>query len=105
MFYQIFLSPQVKRWAIITYKHGIYEFLHELLNDVRLRILENEEILGNIINFIEWWASPQFPCFPVFPVFLLPQVKWCAIKHGIYKLPHDYPNDLRLKTLGNEEIL
>ena len=53
MFYQIFLSPQVKRWAIITYKHGIYEFLHELLNDVRLRILENEEILGNIINFIE----------------------------------------------------
>ena len=25
MFYQIFHSPQVKRWAIITYKHGIYE--------------------------------------------------------------------------------
>ena len=25
MFYQIFLSPQVKRWAIIIYKHGIYE--------------------------------------------------------------------------------
>ena len=25
MFYQIFLSPEVKRWAIITYKHGIYE--------------------------------------------------------------------------------
>ena len=24
MFYQIFLSPQVKRWAIISYKHGIY---------------------------------------------------------------------------------
>ena len=23
MFYQIFLSPQVKRWSIITYKHGI----------------------------------------------------------------------------------
>ena len=23
MFYQIFLSPHVKRWAIITYKHGI----------------------------------------------------------------------------------
>ena len=26
MLYQIFLSPQVKRWAIITYKHGIREF-------------------------------------------------------------------------------
>ena len=25
MVYQIFLSPQVKRWAIITYKHGIDE--------------------------------------------------------------------------------
>ena len=25
MFHLIFLSPQVKRCAIITYKHGIYE--------------------------------------------------------------------------------
>ena len=42
MFYQIFLSPQVKgKWAIIAYKHGIYEFIHELPNDLRLRILEN----------------------------------------------------------------
>ena len=23
MFFQISLSPQVKQWAIITYKHGI----------------------------------------------------------------------------------
>ena len=37
MFYQIFLSPQVKRWAIITYKHGIYQLPHELPNDLRLR--------------------------------------------------------------------
>ena len=37
MFYQIFLSPQVKRWAIITYKHGIYELPHELPNYLRLR--------------------------------------------------------------------
>ena len=28
MFYQIFLSPQVKRCTIITYKHRIYEFPH-----------------------------------------------------------------------------
>ena len=26
MFLSIFLSPQVKRYAIITYKHGIYKF-------------------------------------------------------------------------------
>ena len=29
MLYQIFLSPQVKRCAIITYKHGIYELPNE----------------------------------------------------------------------------
>ena len=39
MFYQIFISLQVKRWVIITYKHGIYELSHELPNDLRLRIL------------------------------------------------------------------
>ena len=37
MFYQIFLSPQVEQWAIITYNYGIYE----LPNDSRLRILGN----------------------------------------------------------------
>ena len=36
MFYQIFLSPQVKRWAIITYKHGIYELARQLPNDLDL---------------------------------------------------------------------
>ena len=39
--FEIFLSPQVKQWAIITYKHGIYELSHELQNDFRLRILGN----------------------------------------------------------------
>ena len=39
MFYQIFLSPQVNRCAIITYKHGIYELPQELPNDLRLKIL------------------------------------------------------------------
>ena len=41
MFYQIFLSPQVKRFAIITYKHGTYELPHQLPNKVRLGILGN----------------------------------------------------------------
>ena len=34
-----FLSAQVKRCAIITYKHEIYELSHELPNDLRPRIL------------------------------------------------------------------
>ena len=36
MFYQIFLSPPVKRCVITTYKQGIYELPHELPNDLRL---------------------------------------------------------------------
>ena len=36
MFYQIFLSPQVERRAIITYEPGISELRHELPNDLRL---------------------------------------------------------------------
>ena len=46
MFYQIFLSPQVKRCVTITYKHGIYKLPHKLLNNLRLGILGNKEISG-----------------------------------------------------------
>ena len=62
MFYQIFLSPQVKRCAIITHKHGIYDLPQEFPNNIRLRILGNYEISGNCLNFIEWLPSFQFPC-------------------------------------------
>ena len=34
-------SPQVKLCEIITYKHGIYELPHELLNNLRLKTLGN----------------------------------------------------------------
>ena len=54
MFHQILLSPQVKPYEIITYKHGMYEFFHDLLNDVRLRILGNQEKLWKCLNFMEW---------------------------------------------------
>ena len=37
----IFVSPQVKQCATITYKRGIYELPHELPNGLRLRILGN----------------------------------------------------------------
>ena len=41
MFYQIFFSPQVKQWSIITYKHGIYDLSYELRKDLRPKILGN----------------------------------------------------------------
>ena len=37
-----------------------------------------------------------------YQIFLLPQVKQILIisnKHGIYELPHELPNDLRLRKL------
>ena len=53
MFYQIFLSPQVNRSAIITYKHGIYE----LPNDLRL--------LGNITELSKLHRMiAQYPASP-----------------------------------------
>ena len=48
MFYQIFLSPQVKQCAIITNKHGIYELPHKLPNDLRLRKLGNIRKLSKL---------------------------------------------------------
>ena len=42
-----------------------------------------------------------------YQIFFSPQVKGCTIityKHGIKKFPHEFPNDLRLKILGNWEI-
>ena len=37
--YQLRFSPNVKRSVIISNKFGIYEVLHELPNDLRLRNL------------------------------------------------------------------
>ena len=53
MCYQIFLSPQVKRSAIITYEHGTYELSHQSPKDLRLGILGNKEIQGKYLNPIE----------------------------------------------------
>ena len=61
MFRQTFFSPQVKRWAIVTYKHGLYELPHELPNNLRLRILENQKKSGKCPNFIEENTSAQTP--------------------------------------------
>ena len=59
MFYQIFLSQQVKRIVIISNKHGIHELPHELSNNLRLSILQNQEILRRSQIFIELEPSAQ----------------------------------------------
>ena len=54
MFYQFFLLPLVKRWTIITNKHGIYALPHELRNYWKLRISGDQGISVKYVNFIEW---------------------------------------------------
>ena len=44
----------------------------------------------------------------LYQIFLSPQVKGSTIisyKHDIYELPHELLNELRLRTLGNQESL
>ena len=56
MFFQIFLSPQVKQWAIITYKLGIYELPRASRVAERLKTYS-----GKCLNPIELWPSAQSP--------------------------------------------
>ena len=62
MFHQILPSPQVKRWEIISFKHGTNDLPHELMNDLRLRNLGNLETLGKCLNFIERQPGAQPRC-------------------------------------------
>ena len=59
MFYQIFLPPQVKRLAIITYKSGIYELPHELPNDLRLRKLRNIRKVPKLRRMMAQCPAPR----------------------------------------------
>ena len=53
MFYQIFLSPQVKRSAIIINKQGVSELPHELQKDLTLWPLGNRKKSGKSANVLE----------------------------------------------------
>ena len=53
MFYQTFLSPQVKRYMNVISKHGMYELPNELPNNLRLRRLGNWENSGESQNRVE----------------------------------------------------
>ena len=50
MFYQIFLSPQVKQCAIITYKHDMYEFTSRVAKQSKTY---QEKISGKCLKPIE----------------------------------------------------
>ena len=61
-------------------------------------MLINIERQSTVMIIIFW----DFLMF--YQIFLQPQVKQSMIignKHGIYMLPHDLPNDLKLAIVGN----
>ena len=53
MFYQILLSPQVKRSIITSNKNGIYKLPTDFMNNLRLRILGLLEKSGKSQNLLE----------------------------------------------------
>ena len=84
MFYQIFLSRQVKQCANITYNHGIYKSPHDLANDLRLGILESKEISGNCLNFIKCSLVPSLPA--KMKVLLILKESSCKIEMKPFQL-------------------
>ena len=61
MFNQFFVLPQMKRCVVNTSKHGLYELLHELSKELRLKILRNQVISEKCISFITWEPSAHCP--------------------------------------------
>ena len=57
MFYQIFLSPQVKRLIIITYKQGIYQLPHKVPNNLSAQFIRKPELTTNIPRAIAHTAT------------------------------------------------
>ena len=45
-YYQSFYSLQVRQYLITCTKNTVYKLPHELPNDLRIRILGNQEMLG-----------------------------------------------------------
>ena len=63
-----------------------------------LKLFNVATIYGEILAII-FWEILMFD-----KILVSPKVKRIVIisnKHGIYQLPHKFPNDLRLNTLGN----
>ena len=86
MFYQFFLSPQVKRCAIITYKHGVD--LRKLRNIRRLSKLNRMKILPTQAKIVS--ASPKYPspgCAQPTTAAKLAQREPCDRKY-IYNIYH-----------------
>ena len=81
--------------------HAQMNYCWSLLNFPDQKIL----LLNTVLNYLGPTILVIFRDMLMFDeVFVSPQVKRIVIisnKHGIYELPHELPNDLRLRILGN----
>ena len=57
-FYKILHSPQIKQWLISNIKKIVYELPREFRDNLRLKILENQEMLG---KFKIWLRQNLMP--------------------------------------------
>ena len=71
MFYYMFHAPQVKWNLIFNIINLIYKLPHELLKDLKLRMLGNEEILEKSQNCMGTQSSVQAPLRYVFLALVL----------------------------------
>ena len=84
-FFEIFHSPQVKRWAIITYKHGIYELSHELPNDLRVSIL-GKSLLNRLLGVLARspaWRAYALACSCAWHAYALPRSRACILRASV----------------------
>ena len=58
IFYEVFLSPQVTRGVVVSNKNGIYKLRP---NDLKLRILENQDIPRKSQNCMKFSLVPSPP--------------------------------------------
>ena len=73
MFDKNFVSVQVKRIVIISNKHGIYKFSHELPNHLGLRTLGNIKKISKFNRIIAQCSV------------LLPKLKLCQYQQKIFE--------------------
>ena len=78
-FYHNFSSPQVKRNQIIITTKKVYELPHKLPNNLRLRILGNQENSRKSLKCLDLMVSTQ--SFNQKPNFLVKSCKKSAVKH------------------------
>ena len=58
MLYQIFLSLQVKRCAVITYKHGIYDLPHKLLKEKKTKkVFKNKNQNFPAVRYFKYFVN------------------------------------------------